>query len=90
MVRGKVKAAIVMGAGLAAGVIVASVINKKPFYIITNAPIEVTWVEVSKNELSDDLCQHFVMNLLWFCIPTITIIRGMILILLITIDYNTE
>ncbi len=46
--QGCAKAAVLMGHPWVKGLVVASVYDQKPFYMITNVATEITWVDVSK------------------------------------------
>jgi len=50
------------------GLVVASVFDQKPFYMITNVAKEITWVAVSKKVWSDQLRKNLEMKFLRFCI----------------------
>ncbi len=56
------KATTLMGDDHASGISVASVMDQKPFYMITNSATEVTWVKVLKKVFSNKLCKCFVCD----------------------------
>ncbi len=62
------KASVLMGDPWVKGLVVASVFDHKPFYMITNVAMEITWVEVSKKFWSDQLHENLDMKFLCFCI----------------------
>ncbi len=66
--RGTVKAAVLKGDPRVHGIIVASVYDQKPFYMITNVAREITWNEVTKKVWSDQLRKNIEMKFLRFCI----------------------
>ncbi len=47
----------------------ASVYDKKPFYLFINVAREITWNEVTKKVWSDQMCKNIKMKFLCFCIP---------------------
>ncbi len=63
-----VKASVLMGDLWVNGLVVASVFDQKPFYMITNVAKEITWVEKSKKVWSDQLQKNLDMKFLCFCI----------------------
>ncbi len=66
--RFTVKSAMLMEGDHSTEIIVASVFDQKPFYMITNAAAEVTRVEVSKKVWRDKLSKHVALEFLQFCI----------------------
>ena len=64
--RGAVRAAVLEGDFKSSNLVMASIYDQKPFYLLSHTTSEITWVQISKKIHSQQLRQTVNYNFLWF------------------------